>query len=104
MTHFRTAMAALAVLPLLAACEGRQSQNQYDYSEVGKSNVAEFGTVAGVREVDVKGQNSGAGALAGGVGGGIAGNAFGNGYGQVTTAVAGALIGGCGACGRAGRS
>ncbi len=92
MTILRSCMVGLSVLALLAGCS-KQSQNQYDYSEVGKSSVAEFGTVIGVREVEVKAENTGTGALAGGVAGGVAGNNMGNGYGQVVGLVGGALVG-----------
>lgn len=93
MIFLRHCMAAVAVLPLLAGCNAKNSQNQYDYSEVGKSSVAEFGTVLNVREVEVTGENTGTGAAAGGLAGGIAGNSMGDGYGQVTGLVAGAVIG-----------
>lgn len=88
----RILVAVMAALPLLSACS-KNSQNQYDYSEVGKSSVAEFGTVVNVREVEVRGQNTGTGAVAGATAGGIAGNNMGNGYGQLTGLVAGAVVG-----------
>ena len=83
-----------AAMPVLSGCQAKNSQNQYDYSEVGKSSVAEFATVVAVREVAVTAKNTGTGALAGGVAGGVAGNAVGNnGYGQVVGLVGGAVVG-----------
>jgi outer membrane lipoprotein SlyB len=86
----------LACLFLLSACQ-RPGQNTYAYSEVGKASLVNFGTVVAVREVNVKGQNTGAGALAGAAGGGIAGNQIGAGGGNAAATlvgvVAGAVIG-----------
>jgi outer membrane lipoprotein SlyB len=87
--HIILTGAALA----LVGCQPQGMQNRYDYSEVGKSSVIEFGTVVGAREVDVQGHNSGAGALAGGTAGTVAGYNMGGGNGQVVATVAGALVG-----------
>lgn len=83
----------LAALGLLAACQARDSQHQYDYSEVGKSRVSEFGTVIRAREVDIRGENTGTGALAGATAGGVGGYQFGNGQGQMGATLGGAVIG-----------
>lgn len=77
---------------MLTACE-TPSQNVYDYREAGQSVIVEFGTVVDVRDIKIKGPNSGAGAVAGGTAGGIAGAQVGNGDGQVAGAVAGVVIG-----------
>lgn len=77
----------------LAACAQRPSQNVYNYDEVGKSTAVSFGTVVSSRQVDITGQNTGAGALIGaGVGAG-AGSYAGSGSGSIWTAAAGALVG-----------
>lgn len=93
MNGFRQLALAATALSLLSACQPQGMQNKYDYTEVGKSHRVEFGTVIATREVDVKGQNSGAGALAGGVAGGVGGNMIGNGNGQLAGVLAGVAIG-----------
>ncbi|MBY0408365.1 MAG: hypothetical protein K2Q01_11805 [Rickettsiales bacterium] len=83
----------ILALLALAACQPKTSQDVYDYSEVGISSVAEFGTVVAVREVQVKGKNTHSGAAAGAAGGAIGGYQYGSGYGQAVTTVGGALLG-----------
>lgn len=77
----------------LGACQ-RPGQNVYSYSEVGKASLVNFGTVVAVRDVDVQGKNTGAGALAGAAGGGIAGSQIGSGGGNAAATLAGVVIGG----------
>ena len=52
------------------------------------------GVVSDVKEVDVKGEGSGVGAVAGGVAGALVGNQFGHGTGNTIMTVAGAVGGG----------
>jgi outer membrane lipoprotein SlyB len=78
---------------LLTGCQ-RPGQNVYSASEVGRASLVNFGTVVGVREVAVQGQNSGLGAAAGAAGGGIAGSQFGHGGGTAAAALAGVIVGG----------
>ncbi len=77
----------------LAACAKDPSQNRYNYNEVGQSVIAEFATVASVREVDITGRNTGAGALAGAAAGAGGGSYVGNGSGSAWGAAGGALAG-----------
>lgn len=80
------------VLLVLSAC-ATQSQNVYDFREAGQSTIVEFGTVLKVRDIQIKGENTGVGSLAGGVAGAGAGSAMGNGDGQAFAMIGGALIG-----------
>ena len=81
----------LAVL-VLAGCE-TPSQNVYDYREAGRSVIVQFGTVVDVREVKIKGPNTGAGAGVGAVAGATAGANVGSGDGQVAGALVGVVAG-----------
>jgi outer membrane lipoprotein SlyB len=83
---------ALCVI-FLVGCQ-RPGQNVYSYSEVGKASLVNFGTVVAVREVDVQGQNTGAGAAIGATGGAIAGYELGRGGGTAAATLGGAVIGG----------
>jgi outer membrane lipoprotein SlyB len=85
-------LAVLALPVLLAAC-ATPSQDVYDFSEAGQSTLVEFGTVLKVRDIEIKGGNSGGGALAGGLVGAGAGSAVGGGDGRAYTALGGAVIG-----------
>lgn len=88
-TFFALLLAALTVI----GCQ-RPGQNVYNYNEVGKASMVNFGTVVAVREVDVQGQNTGAGAAIGAAGGGIAGNALSGGKATAGGTLAGVVIGG----------
>lgn len=84
-------IAAAAVA--LVGCQ-RPGQNVYNYNEVGKASLVNFGTVVGVREVDVKGQNTGAGAAVGATAGGVAGYGLSNGGGTAAATLGGIVVGG----------
>jgi len=58
-----------------------------------KPHCANCGVVADVKEVEVKGDGSGLGAVAGGVVGAVVGNQFGHGTGNTVMTVAGAAGG-----------
>jgi len=60
---------------------------------VAKAHCASCGVVVDVKEVEVKGQGSGLGAVAGGVVGAVVGNQFGRGTGNAVMTVAGAAGG-----------
>lgn len=91
-----TVIVAIAGVLALSACQ-KAGQNTYKASEIGVSRAVEFGTVLAVREVDIKGQNSGAGLLVGagaGAGGGsYVGGGSGKSWATAGAALAGALIG-----------
>ena len=81
-----------AVLALLTACEFA-AQSRYKYSEVGQIQNAEFGTVIGVRDIDIIAETSSSGGIIGGVAGGVVGAGMGGGSGSLVTLVAGAVVG-----------
>ncbi|WP_201750321.1 hypothetical protein [Tautonia marina] len=83
----------LLVAISLAGCAKQQGQNQYRYNEVGQSVLVDFGTIVDVREIDITGRNTGAGATAGALAGGGAGAYVGDGSGQIWAAAGGALAG-----------
>jgi outer membrane lipoprotein SlyB len=59
-----------------------------------RPHCADCGVVQDVKEVEVKGESSGLGAVVGGVGGALVGNQFGHGTGNTVMTVAGAVGGG----------
>jgi outer membrane lipoprotein SlyB len=81
----------------LANCAQRPSQNTYTNEEVGKSSAISFGTILSTRQVDIIGNNTGAGGLIGtGVGAGVgsyAASGSGEGWAIAGGAIAGAIIG-----------
>jgi outer membrane lipoprotein SlyB len=79
-------------LLLLSSCSF-STQSRYNYSEVGKIQVVNYGTVVGVRDIDIVSDTSSAGGLMGGVGGGVGGLLIGSGGGQVVAGAAGAIGG-----------
>ncbi len=85
--------AALLLATCLSACAKSPDQNRYNYNEVGQSVVAEFATVVTVKEVDITGRNTGAGALAGAAAGAGGGSYMGNGSGSAWAAAGGAIAG-----------
>lgn len=93
MKHNSTSLIIAAALFLLAGCTF-STQSRYNYSEVGQIQVVEFGSVIAVRDIEIVGENSGAGGLLGGAGGAAAGAYSGKGFGSVAGGVAGAVAGG----------
>lgn len=93
MKHSATSLIIPAVLLMLAGCTF-STQSRYNYSEVGQIQVVEFGSVIAVRDIEIVGENSGAGGLLGGAGGAAAGAYSGKGFGSVAGGVAGAVAGG----------
>ncbi|GAB6127225.1 hypothetical protein [Humidesulfovibrio idahonensis] len=89
----KVAALCLVALPVLCACSF-STQSRYGYSEVGQIQVVEFGAVLAVRDIEIVGENSGAGALLGGAGGAAAGAYSGKGFGAVAGGTAGAVAGG----------
>lgn len=91
---WRTIVGAAALCALLLGGCQRPGQNVYTYNEVGKASLVNFGTVVAVREVDVQGQNTGAGAAVGATGGAIAGYELSQGGGSAAATLGGAVVGG----------
>ena len=82
----------IAVLGALSGCE-HPNQNTYRYDEVGKSSAVSFGTVLAIREVNIIGKNTGAGAVAGAAAGAGAGSYLGSGSGNAWAIGGGLLVG-----------
>jgi outer membrane lipoprotein SlyB len=77
---------------MLSGC-ATQSQNRYNFDEVGKTSVVEFGTVAAVRDIEITGRNSGTGAVVGGTAGGLVGTQIGQGNGGIAGVLGGIVVG-----------
>jgi outer membrane lipoprotein SlyB len=77
----------------LASCTPRNSLNQYSEGDVGISTVVEFGTVVHVRQIKIRGENSGAGGTIGGLTGAAAGSSIGGGKGNTGAILGGAALG-----------
>ena len=88
---FKTLLLITAML-VLSACDFA-AQSRYKYSEVGQIQNAEFGTVIGVRDIDIIAESSSSGGIIGGVAGGVGGAYLAGGGGSLVTLVAGAVIG-----------
>lgn len=82
----------LAVL-FLVSCTPNNSLNQYATGDVGISRLVEFGTVVNVRQIKIRGEQSGTGLLAGAGTGAAIGNTIGDGDGNVVAIVGGVLLG-----------
>jgi outer membrane lipoprotein SlyB len=83
----------LALAPALTGCARHSSQNVYQEAEVGRTTAVSFGTVVAVRNIDIVGKSTGAGAVLGGASGAAAGTAIGSGSGN-GAAIAGGLVAG----------
>lgn len=77
---------------MLTGCQFA-AQSRYKYSEVGQIQNAEFGTVIGVRDIDIIAESSSSGGVIGSVAGAVGGAHLGGGSGSLVTLVAGAVIG-----------
>jgi outer membrane lipoprotein SlyB len=90
----RSAIALLTLVAFsLSAC-AQPSQNNYGEADVGHTAVIAYGFVKSERQVDITGQNSGAGAGVGALAGGLAGSTIGRGNGSIIGLLGGAIIGG----------
>jgi len=87
------AVAALVACGLAVSACQHAGQNRYDSNEVGRTSTVQFGTVVSVRPVQIKGSESGAGAVVGAAGGGIAGNQVGHGGGNALATLGGVVVG-----------
>lgn len=84
---------ALFFLPFVLTACATPSQDVYDFKEAGQSTLVEFGTVLKVRDIQIKGENTGTGAVVGGLAGAGAGSAVGGGNGRAYTAIGGLVVG-----------
>lgn len=93
----RSALALAGVLALALAGCADPTQNRYNYKDVGQATSVEFGTVVAKRDVEIIGENTGAGGLLGAGAGTAAGAQFGRGTGNLAATLgglaAGAVIG-----------
>jgi outer membrane lipoprotein SlyB len=87
-----TTLLLITTMLVLSACDFA-AQSRYKYSEVGQIQNAEFGTVIGVRDIDIIAESSSSGGIIGGVAGGVGGAYLAGGGGSLVTLVAGAVIG-----------
>lgn len=85
-------IAALLLALTLGAC-ANTSQNTYNAAEVGKATTVTFGTILGARQVDIKGENTGLGAIGGAAVGAGVGTEFGQGTGNAWATGLGAVAG-----------
>jgi outer membrane lipoprotein SlyB len=84
---------ALACMTLLVAGCATKGQNRYAFNEVGHASLVEFGTIVNARQVDIRGQNTGAGAAVGGAAGGLAMSNVGRGNGNAAAILGGVVAG-----------
>lgn len=85
---------AMSCALALAGCAQRPSQNVYRYDEVGRTVAVSFGSIVSVREVDITGKNTGAGAVVGATAGAVGGSQVGQGFaGPALAGLAGAVVG-----------
>lgn len=78
----------------VSACQPVNRNNMYTADEAGHDAVILYGTIKSFRQVDIKGNNTGAGALVGATAGGLAGSTIGSGNGSIAATIAGVVIGG----------
>lgn len=76
----------------LAGCV-TNGQSRYNYDQVGRASVVEFGTVLASRPIDITGKNTGAGSVIGGTTGGLIGTQIGQGNGGIAGVVGGVIVG-----------
>lgn len=93
MTSCRANIAlALLIAAVLTGCN-YSTQTRYNYSEVGKIQVVNFGTVVAVRDIDIVAETGSAAGIVGATGGAVGGAQLGSGTGSVAGAVGGAVLG-----------
>jgi outer membrane lipoprotein SlyB len=87
------AIAGLLAMPL-GGCVRHSSQDTYEEGDVGKAVSVTYGTVLAVRDIQISGKATAAGAAAGGVAGAAAGTAYpGSGTGNTIATIGGAVAG-----------
>jgi outer membrane lipoprotein SlyB len=94
--HPTTALAAALVLAGgLAACAPQNTGSTYTAAGMGRAASVSYGTVIGMRQVNVQGSQGGIGALGGAAAGGVAGSFIGGDTrSNILAGLGGALIGG----------
>jgi outer membrane lipoprotein SlyB len=93
MRYIKTCLAAAAMATLVTGCAGLGSSS-YSREQARREQTVRLGYVESVREVQLEGTRSGAGAVGGAVLGGVGGRAIGRGTGSTVASVLGAVAGG----------
>ncbi|HIF02673.1 MAG TPA: glycine zipper 2TM domain-containing protein [Nitrospinaceae bacterium] len=90
----RSLTGSLFIVLILSGCS-LHSGSTYERSEMGSPEYFKKGVILSVRDVEIKGTESGAGAVAGATVGGLAGSTLGSGTGtRALGALGGAVVGG----------
>ncbi len=90
---FERPLIAIALLCALVGCVQHASNERYERGEVAVSYAVEFGTIAGVRKVQIYSAKASSGTLLGAGTGAGGGSYVGDGTGSVWAAAGGAIVG-----------
>ncbi|WP_419899859.1 glycine zipper 2TM domain-containing protein [Roseomonas sp. USHLN139] len=91
----RAGLALLLVGGTLAACAPQYTGSTYSSGAMGRAASVSYGTIIGMRPVEVQGNGAGVGTAAGAVAGGVAGSFIGGDWrSNALAGLGGALIGG----------
>src|SRR5919112_5891344 len=95
MNHTKAILAAAALSTVVAGCAAPGlGGGSYSREQARREQTVRMGYVESVREVQLEGTRSGAGAVGGAVLGGVGGRAIGRGTGSTVASVIGAVAGG----------
>ncbi|ATE58867.1 hypothetical protein CCZ27_01860 [Thauera sinica] len=94
MVRMRAALGVLVAVLMLGGCAAGMGGRDYSRDDARRTMVVQFGTVAGVRGVNLEGTKTPIGTVTGAAVGGIAGSSVGSGKGSAVGAVLGAVVGG----------
>lgn len=97
--RFRVALRCVASAALIGlgvvACAPTNTGTTYSRSALGQAGSVSYGTVVGMRPVQIAGSQSGVGAVAGAAAGGVAGSFIGGDWrSQALMGIGGAIVGG----------
>ena len=92
MQKVRSLAAVVGITLVVAGC-ANPTQTRYSYKDVGQATPVVFGAVVASREVDIQGENTGAGAVLGAGAGTAIGAQFGRGTGNLAATLGGAAAG-----------
>ncbi|WP_235035397.1 glycine zipper 2TM domain-containing protein [Roseomonas sp. 18066] len=91
----RAGLALLLVGGTLAACAPQYTGSTYNSATLGRAASVSYGTIIGMRPVEVQGNGAGIGTAAGAVAGGVAGSFIGGDWrSNALAGLGGALVGG----------
>ena len=86
-------VAVVVTALILVGCASSQSSSSYTRTQARQAQQVQYGTVRSVRQVNIEGTKSAAGAVTGAAIGGLAGNQVGGGAGRTAATVGGVLLG-----------